>query len=105
APAQTERTSQMKDKVRVALLGCGTVGGGVIRLLSDNKEHLAARVGAELEIKHVLVRDPARARVPECDPRWVTTDAAKVMNDPDVDLVAEVIGGEQPALSFLQQAI
>ncbi len=95
----------MKDKVRVALLGCGTVGGGVIRLLSDNKEHLAARVGAELEIKHVLVRDPARARVPECDPRWVTTDAAKVMNDPDVDLVAEVIGGEQPALGFLQQAI
>ncbi len=97
--------SVAKKKVRVALLGCGTVGGGVIRLLRNNREHMAARVGAELEIAHVLVRDPSRARVPECDPAWVTTDPELVLGDPDVDLVAEVMGGEQPALGFIERAI
>jgi homoserine dehydrogenase len=92
-------------KVRIALLGCGTVGGGVIRLLSENREHLARRVGAPIEIAHVLVRDTTRERVPECDPTWVTTDAARVLADPSVDLVAEVIGGQQPALSYIEQAI
>ncbi len=66
---------------------------------------MAARVGAELEIAHVLVRDLDKARVPECDPAWVTTDPEQVFGDPDVDLVAEVIGGEQPALGFIERAI
>jgi homoserine dehydrogenase len=93
------------NKIRVALLGCGTVGGGVIRLLQEGREHLRARVGAELEIAHVLVRDPARVRVAECDPRWLTTDASKVLDDPSVDLVAEVMGGENPACQYLERAI
>lgn len=97
--------AQSRDKVRIALLGCGTVGGGVIRLLLNNQAHLAARVGAALEISHVVVRDPTRVRVPECDAAWLTTDADQVLNDPSVDLIAEVIGGEQPALGYIERAI
>lgn len=91
--------------VRVALLGCGTVGGGVLRLLRDNAQHLAARVGARLEVAHVLVRDATKVRLQECDPAWLTTDAEKVLNSGDVDLVAEVIGGEQPAKALIERAI
>ena len=56
------------------MLGCGTVGGGVIRLIQDNAEYLASRVGAPLEIAHVLVRDAVKDRVPECRREWLTTD-------------------------------
>ncbi|MEN9577826.1 MAG: homoserine dehydrogenase [Pseudomonadota bacterium] len=94
-----------KQKVRIALLGCGTVGGGVIRLLRDNAEHLAIRVGAELEIAHVLVRDVNKVRVPECQPGWVTTDPERVFADGSVDIVAEVLGGEHPAKGYLERAI
>ncbi len=93
------------DTVKIALLGCGTVGGGVIRLIQENAKYLAARVGAELEIVHVLVRDENKARVPECKPEWVTTDPEKVFGDDSVDLVAEMIGGEFPAKQYLEQAI
>src|SRR5690606_39030541 len=97
--------SLQKKKIRVALLGCGVVGGGVIRLIRDNAEHLATRVGATIEIAHVLVRDPSKGRVAECDEAWVTTDAEAVLADPSVDIVAEVMGGEQPAYDYIQRAI
>jgi homoserine dehydrogenase len=91
--------------VKIALLGCGTVGGGVIRLLRDNAAHLASRVGAPLEIRHVLVRDATKARVAGCDPSWLTTDEERVLGDPDVDLVVEVMGGEEPARTYLERSI
>lgn len=91
--------------VRIALLGCGTVGGGVIRLLTQNAEHLAARVGARLEIASVLVRDRDKARVPECRESWVTDEPEQVLGDPTIDLVVEVMGGENPAHAFIERAI
>jgi homoserine dehydrogenase len=94
-----------KKPVRIALLGCGTVGGGVIRLVRGSAEHLAARVGAPLEIAHVLVRDAARQRVPECDASLVTTDANRVFDDESVDVVVEVMGGEEPAKTYIERAI
>lgn len=94
-----------KKSVRVALLGCGTVGGGVIRLIRGSEDHLESRVGAPVEIAHVLVRDPKRARVPECDPSWVTTDAAAVLGDETVDVVVEVMGGIEPARGYVERAL
>ena len=49
-------SESQKSPVKIALLGCGTVGGGVLRLLEDNRELFASRVGAELQVQHVLVR-------------------------------------------------
>ncbi len=94
-----------KPPVKIALLGCGTVGGGVLRLLEDNREFLASRVGAELHVQHVLVRDLGKARGKECKREWLTNDAEKIFNDPTVDLVVEVIGGETPARVYLDRAL
>jgi homoserine dehydrogenase len=96
---------RIRFPVRVALLGCGTVGGGVIRLLHENAEYLASRVGAPLEIARVLVKDPQKERVPECRPEWLTTDPESVFAQPDVDIVVEMLGGEEPARSHVERAI
>jgi homoserine dehydrogenase len=94
-----------KSPVKIALLGCGTVGGGVLRLLEDNREFLASRVGAPLEVKHVLVRDLNKDRVSECKPEWLTTDPEKIFADGAVDLIVEVMGGENPARAYLDRAL
>jgi homoserine dehydrogenase len=94
-----------KSSVRVALLGCGTVGGGVLRLLRENGTFLASRVGAPIEVTHVLVRDPKKQRVAECRPEWITTDPELIFRDTAVDVVLEVMGGEEPARSYLSRAL
>jgi homoserine dehydrogenase len=94
-PPPERRRFKDGGPVRVGLLGCGTVGGGVLSLLAYNARYLAERVGAPLEVRRVLVRDPHKPRVPECDPALLTTRAADVLDDPDVDLVVEVVGGEE----------
>jgi homoserine dehydrogenase len=97
--------SNEKKPVRIGLLGCGTVGGGVVRLILGSADRLASRVGAPLEFAHVLVKDMNDPRVPECDDSLVTLDPARVLGDPDVDVVVEVIGGLEPAKSFIEAAI
>jgi homoserine dehydrogenase len=92
-------------KIRVALLGCGTVGGGVVRLLTGSPQQLRTRVGAEIEIARVLVRDPSRVRVADCRPEWLTSDPEVVFSDPTIDIVIEVMGGEQPAKAYIERAI
>ena len=92
-------------KVALGLLGCGTVGGGVIQLLHQNAEYLAERVGAPLEVKRVLVRDPAKERVPELERGVVTTDPEVVLGDASIDVFVEVMGGEEPARGYVQRAI
>ena len=94
-----------KSPVRISLLGCGTVGGGVLRLLQENESFLALRAGADLEVTHVLVKSPNKPRVPECKKEWITTDPDAIFNDPSVDLVVEVMGGEHPASEYIQRAI
>lgn len=91
--------------LRVTLLGCGTVGSGVLELLARNGAYLATRVGAPLEIAHVVVRDVARARDAKVDRALLTTDAAKAIDDPTVDVVVEAMGGEEPAGAWLARAL
>jgi homoserine dehydrogenase len=91
--------------MRVCLLGCGVVGGGVVRLLRANASALEARVGAPLEIARVLVRDASRERVPELDAACVTTDPEVALSDETVDVVIELMGGEQPAKQYVERAI
>jgi homoserine dehydrogenase len=89
--------------LRVALLGCGVVGSQVARLLTEQRDDLAARVGARLELAGIAVRRPRRH--PEIPPDLLTTDAAELVTRPDVDLVVEVIGGIEPARSLLLAAM
>ena len=89
--------------LRVALLGCGVVGGQVVRLLTEHAEDLAARVGVPLELAGIAIRRPNRH--PHLPAELVTTDAAALVRRPEVDLVIEVIGGIEPARSLLLAAI
>lgn len=91
--------------IKVGLLGCGTVGGGVVQLLRANASYIAARVGAPIDIARVLVRDPSKVRVPELDRGRITTDASAVLDDPTIDVVVEVMGGVDPARGYLGAAI
>ena len=98
-------SSPRKSSIRVALLGCGTVGGGVLRLLRENSSFLFSRVGAPIEVTHVLVRNLDKPRVEECRREWLTTDPDVIYGDQGVDVVLEVMGGEEPARSYIQRAI
>ncbi|MCL2450214.1 MAG: homoserine dehydrogenase [Polyangiaceae bacterium] len=93
------------EPVRVGLLGCGTVGGGVARLLGAKAEHVAESVGARVEVARVLVRDGDKARGPEVDPARITTDPEVVLGDPTIDVFVEVMGGVSPARQFVERAI
>ncbi|HEY5880289.1 MAG TPA: homoserine dehydrogenase [Nakamurella sp.] len=89
--------------VRVGVLGAGVVGSQVVRLLTGQADELSARVGAKLELAAVAVRRPARhADIPA---ELLTTDAAAVVADPDIDVVVEVIGGIEPTKDLLLTAL
>jgi homoserine dehydrogenase len=91
--------------LRVALLGCGTVGSEVVRLLQRDADDLAARIGRRLEIAGIAVRRPQRRRDLAIDPSLLTADAAGLVARDDVDLVVEVVGGIEPARSWLLSAL
>ena len=91
--------------VNVSLLGCGTVGGGVLRLLHENARYLESRIGAPLVVRKVLVRDVEKDRVPECDRAWLTTRPEDVLDDPETDVVVEVMGGEEPAFGYVKRVL
>jgi homoserine dehydrogenase len=88
--------------LRVALLGCGTVGSAVLRLIDEQGEDLAARIGRRVEVVGVAVRRPDHH--PDVPPHLLTTDAEALVARDDVDLVVEVIGGIEPARTLLLAA-
>ncbi|WBB82553.1 homoserine dehydrogenase [Micromonospora sp. WMMD882] len=92
--------------MRLAILGCGTVGSEVVRLLHEQSADLAARIGAPLEIAGIAVRRLGRDRgdLP-VDPELFTTDAVGLIKRDDVDVVVEVVGGIEPARSWLVDAL
>ncbi|GAA4595677.1 homoserine dehydrogenase [Planotetraspora phitsanulokensis] len=94
-----------KPALRVALLGCGVVGSQVVRLLGEQADDLAARIGAPLELAGVAVRRLGRRRDTEIDPALLTTDAEGLVTRDDVDIVVEVIGGIEPARSLILAAM
>ena len=88
--------------LRIALLGAGSVGSQVARLLTENKHELAARVGAELELIGIAVRDTKVSR-PGVPAELLTTDAESLILG--ADIVIEVMGGIEPARSYIIQAL
>jgi len=95
----------MTAPIRVALLGCGTVGADVVRLLHEHADDLAARVGAPFELAGIAVRRPDRRRDVPVDPARFTGDADALAARPDIDIVVEVIGGIEPARRLLLTAL
>jgi homoserine dehydrogenase len=89
--------------LKVALLGCGTVGSQVLRLVAEQADDLTARIGRPVEVAGVAVRRPAHH--PDVPAELLTTDAHALVTREDVDLVVEVIGGIEPARTLLLAAI
>jgi homoserine dehydrogenase len=94
-----------EDTVRVGLLGCGHVGSAVVRMLHDHAEEITRRSGARIDVARVAVRDSSLARDVPLPPEAFTADAAAVAEGPDVDVVAEVMGGVEPARSAILAAL
>ncbi|WP_437806231.1 homoserine dehydrogenase [Sorangium sp. So ce1078] len=91
--------------IQIGLLGCGTVGGGVLRLLAENSGYLAERAGVPLVVKRVVVRDLEKERVSALDRGLLSTNPEEVVDDPAIDVVVEVMGGETPARALIERAI
>ena len=90
--------------VRVGLLGCGNVGAAVIRLLHDHAGEIALRAGCRLEVVRVAVRDAGRVRDVSLGSESFTTDAGRVVEAADVDIVCELMGGVDPARELILRA-
>src|SRR3954470_1928446 len=109
SPTGAVRGSELEVQrkvVRLALLGCGTVGTEVVRLLHDQAADLTARIGAPLELVGIAVRRPGRERgdLP-VDSSLFTTDALGLVKRDDVEVVIEVVGGVEPARTWLVEAL
>ena len=95
----------MSERVmKVGMLGCGNVGAAVIRLLDEHRDDIARRAGCRLEVAKVAVRDPAKPRNVPLDPSRFVTDPLEVIDDPDVDIVCELLGGVEPAGALIKGA-
>src|SRR5271166_2335904 len=81
------------EPLNIALLGCGTVGGGVAKLLLEQPERLAARAGRSLVLRHVIVADPNKPRAVTLPREVITTDVRAALHDPHVQVVVETVGG------------
>jgi homoserine dehydrogenase len=91
--------------VRIGLLGSGTVGAAVIRLLDEHGDDVTRRVGVRLEVARVAVRDPGRDRGLPLSSDLFTDDPRAVVDDPSIDIVCELMGGLEPARELLLAAL
>ncbi len=92
-------------EIGVGLLGLGNVGSGVVKLLKENSEAIEARLGARVVVRKIAVQKTEKRRLVEVDRKMITTDAASVIDDPAVQIVVELIGGEDPARQYLTRAL
>jgi homoserine dehydrogenase len=102
---ERESLTEMDEPLGIALIGCGTVGSGVARLLLEQAERLAARAGRRLELRRVVVRDPARPRSVEIPRHLLTTDVRRVLDDPTIQVAVELVGGIDWARSTVLQLL
>jgi homoserine dehydrogenase len=92
--------------IGVALLGLGNVGGGVVKLLEDNAAAIAARLGTQLEIRAIAVKDPTKTpRIVAVDRALLTTDIDGTVSRSDIDIVCELVGGTTLAKDAVLAAI
>ena len=91
--------------VNIGLLGLGTVGGGTVSVLKRNASEITRRAGRDIQIRAASARDLSRARL--CDTQGIrlTTDSFDIVNDPDIDIIVELIGGLSPAKELVLAAL
>jgi len=95
----------MKHSINIGLIGLGTVGSGALKILQDNRELIRHRLGTPIQVAKIAVRDTRRDRGFDISPAMLTDNAAEIIDDPNIDIVVEVIGGYEPAKELILTAI
>lgn len=91
-------------KIGVGLIGMGTVGSGTAKILIENAEEISLRTGLEIELKKIAVRDKTKPRYDGVQSTIITDDAEEVVNDENIDIVVEVMGGTILAKRYIKAA-
>jgi homoserine dehydrogenase len=99
------KTVKDRKEIVIGLLGLGVVGSGVAQALLERKGGLAGRVGCPLRLQRILVRQTDKLRAVSLDSNLLTTDADEVLSNPEIDIVVELMGGENPALPYASRAL
>ena len=94
-----------EKKIVVGIIGFGTVGTGTAKILLENRDILSERLGFDIVLKKIADKDTARDRGVELPEGMLAADADAVLNDPDIDIVVELVGGIHPAKDFILKAI
>ncbi len=95
----------VKGVINIGLLGLGNVGCGTVRALEENREAIEQKIGTRLVIKKICVLHPDKPRLIPFDRSLLTTNAAEIIDDPEIDIVAELMGGLEPARSYIDGAL
>lgn len=102
----SEKAGKMgKDGMNIALLGLGTVGGGVYKVLKRQAPEMIQKLNTELHLKKVLVRNPKRHEMDVDDPSILTCNFEEIVDDPEIEIVVEVMGGIEPAYTYIRDAL
>lgn len=95
----------MKDTINIGIIGFGTVGAGAVAILTENSASIQRKVGSALRIKKIADLDITTPRPVSIDPSILTTNVDEIINDPEIDIVVETIGGVRPAGSFIRRSL
>ena len=87
--------------IKIGMLGLGTVGTGVYKVLKSQQEEMLPKLGARVELKKILVRNVEKAAAKVDDPSIITMNFEDIANDPEIEIVVEVMGGKQPAMNYI----
>ena len=90
---------------KIGLLGFGNVGGGTYKILTENKEIIEERIGVSPEVVKILARSKGKKRFAEAPESIMTVDPDEILNNEDIYIVVEMLGGIEPATSFMLQAM
>ena len=93
------------ETVKIALLGLGTVGTGAYKVLKAQQEEIPHNIGVKIQLKKVLVRNTEKASRKLDDPSILTTEWKSILEDPEISIVVEVMGGIEPARSYILDAL
>lgn len=91
--------------INIGLLGLGTVGSGVYRIIRDNGPQIEKKIGQSLAIKRILEKEPEKAAAQGVEPGVLAADFSEIVTDPEIQIVVELIGGIEPARSMMLAAL
>ncbi len=91
--------------IYIGIIGLGTVGSGTVKILFENQKLIQNRLGCPLLVKKIAVRDPSLPRLVEVPESLLTTEVESIFRDPEIKIVVELIGGLEPARTFILKAI